>query len=55
MPTINKIWIKDTNYSDYIQNNGTSVVNVQRTTATDDSFVETAVLNKKLNIKSKMT
>ena len=51
MPTINKIWIKDTNYSDYIQNNGTSIINVERTTATDDSFVETAVLNKKLNIK----
>tara|TARA_A100001515_G_scaffold123058_4_gene106756 strand:- start:3237 stop:5330 length:2094 start_codon:yes stop_codon:yes gene_type:complete len=50
MRAINKLAIKDSNYSDYVQNNATSVVAVVNTRQENDTFEEINVVDKKLNI-----
>ena len=50
MRAINKLTIKDSNYSDYIQTNGTSVISIVATREAAETFEQVSVPNKRLNI-----
>jgi hypothetical protein len=50
MRAINKLTIKDSNYSDYIQTNGTSVISIIATREATETFEQVSVPSKRLNI-----